>query len=136
MLANNSYLQNMSEMLIFLWKSSDCFIFFRKPFFYYCLQMGNSHFHQGSLPNYFLRKFLFIIVCINKSVNAVKDVKCYWVVFPRYFLKDLKLQRDIKFTQNQILRNMWELNFFPKLMNSKFPLMIFEKCKYYTGETD
>lgn len=36
--------------------------------------------------------------------------------------------------KSQFLKNIWELKFLLKLINIKSPLIIFKKCKYYTGK--
>lgn len=43
---------------------------------------------------------------------------------------------ELKFAQNHFHRNIRKLNFFLKLINLKFAMMIFEKCTYYPGEAE
>lgn len=132
MLANNSHLQNMLEEFIFLSKSFNC-LAFQETFFLLLPPNGKQ---PRNLPNYFLRKFLCVYSLYKQKCECCKRSKMLLNSILQIYSKRFKTVREAKFTQNQILTNMWKLSFFPKLMNLKFPLMIFEKCKYYTGEID
>lgn len=88
--------------------------------------------HSSSFVGFF---FFFFQLTEQKGECCIQ-VKYDWVVSSRYFLKNLKLWRDMKSIQNQFLKNIWELKFLLKLINLKSPLIIFKKCKYYTGKAE